>query len=301
MDRYGPSARDLDSDDAYEYDYPRRSRPLDSDDDSDRGYSRGNMMHGRSGRHHRPGSFDDEDSDFGRYDRPTHRGLPSGHGRGSYASDASDEEREYEPRDRYRGVAGRVARPRRGSTSVSPRTHDDSDNDSELEHGGRGIRGRGSRRGAGSRYPDRRFNGAYSDDDDSDIEPRTTRLERSRPLNRGYSDNDSDIEPRTTRLEPSRSLNGVYSDDDSDIEPSRAGHGGRGLESRRRRPFTGDQSEDDSDLGESRQGYTMDTRGGMHPRRRGLGDLSDHDVDDSEGEGMWRRRGAVSFGRPSRY
>lgn len=162
------------SDDGYDYDYPRHSVPVDRDDDSERGYARDDLTRERSRRDHRSRLYDDEDTNFGRYERPTHRGLPNRRDTGPYAPDAAIDEHEYEPRDRYRGSAGRVRGTGTRRGSISPRTLDDSDSDddSEVEHGGRGVRrGQGWRRGAGSRYAGRRLDG----EDESEFEPRATR------------------------------------------------------------------------------------------------------------------------------
>lgn len=286
MDRYGASIRESESDDGYGDDYPRRGGPLDRSDDYDRGYGRGDLMRERgtfrgerSGRDHRLGLYDDEDSDSGRYDVPTHR-----RGTGLYTSTDSADESDDEPRDRYRGGA---AGPRH--RGFSPSTLDSYDNDSELEHGDRGVRGqgitRGMTRGPESRHPGPRFTGDYSDDE-SEFEPRTARGGHGGPGTFG---------PRLAREE--YGVGGRRS-----MAPPHSGHRG---------PAYASSMDDESEYGESEYGHYGGPRrevgrdaprGGMmhHRRRQGGVTPSEDDLDDSEDEDLrGGRRGAVSLGRPT--
>ena len=212
MDRYGACTGGFESDDDSSYDHPRHGAPLYRDVDYGHGCVDGGE---RSGRNHR--SYDDEDTDFGRYDRPTRRGLADRCGTDPYASDASIEDHEYEPRNRNRGRAGRVRGGRPRHRDLTPDSFAD-DEDSESEHAGREIWERRFRRGALSYHSDRRFDGEYSDDD-SDSGPHAMREGRSGPrLRRGAEHH------RHPRLRSSVE----DSEDESDGSPrERYGPGGR--------------------------------------------------------------------------
>lgn len=263
MDRYGASTREC---------------PLGCDDDYDRGYGRGNSMRERgtlrgerSGRDHRSGLYDDEDSD--------------------------SDESEHEPRDHYHGGARGVrgAGPRHGA--LSPSTRGPYDNDSEFEHGDREVRGQRFTHGATSRHSGPRYTGDYSDDE-SEFEPRATRGGHGGPgAGRG-------ADPRR----PDRRFNSEYSDDESDLGPRLAPGGRRSMAPPRadyRGPAYAGSMDGESEYGPHggpRPGYGRGApRGGMmhHPRRQGRGASSDDDdLDESEDEDLrGGRRGAVSYGR----
>ncbi|CAF9906517.1 MAG: hypothetical protein ALECFALPRED_002413 [Alectoria fallacina] len=315
MDCYGASTRDFESDDSYGYDSPRRGGPLDSDGDYDRGYGRGDLMRERQtfrgergGRDHRSGFDDVEDTDFGGYDRPTHRGLADRRGTGPYTSDRSIDDRDYEPRDHYRGSAGGVGPRGRAPSPASlfrrggcPDSLDSYDNDSGFEYGHREVRGQGSRRGAISHHPNPHSNGDYSDDE-SEYQPRATR-EGHRGLGVGRG-----LEPRRR---PDLPFNDEHSEDESDFGPRLArdqySPGGRRSMAA---PYTGHRGlvhassmDDESEFEqyEARRRHGRDARGGMDFRRRGQNYLSEDDLDDSEDEGMHvGRRGPPMPGASSR-
>ncbi|CAD6576669.1 MAG: hypothetical protein ASARMPRED_007818 [Alectoria sarmentosa] len=314
MDRYGASTRDCESDDGYDYDSPRHGGPLDSDDDYDRVYGRGDLMRERPtfrgerrGRDHTSGYDDVEDTDFGGYDRPTHRGLADRRGTGPHTSDRSIDEREYEPRGRYGGSAdgigprGRAPPPATLFRSgISPDALDSYDNDSGFEYGHREIRGQGSRRGAVSHHLNPRLN-AENSDDESEYEPRATREGHSGPgIRRG-------AEPRRR---PDLRLNDENSEDESDFAPRPArdqyGPGGRRsmaapyADHRGLAHASGMDDESEFEQYEARREHRRDARGGTHPRRRGQDYLSEDDLDDSEDEGMRGRRGHPMTGASSR-
>ncbi|KAL9137118.1 MAG: hypothetical protein Q9175_001687 [Cornicularia normoerica] len=182
MDRYGASTHGFEFADGS--DYPHRDGPLDRDDNYDSGYGRGASMREqgplrgeRSGRDHRLGISDDDDSDLGESDRPTGRRLSDRRGATSYASDTSISESEYEPRDRYRRRAGGARGDGSRHHGLSPDTldsddSDDNDSDSESPATRDGHRGPVLRRAEPLRS-DLRFNGEHSEDDsDSDFGPR---------------------------------------------------------------------------------------------------------------------------------
>ncbi len=226
MDRYGACTGGYESDDDSSYDHPRHGGPLDREID----YGYGCVDGGEpSGRNHR--SYDDEDTNFGRYGRPTRRGLADRRGIDPYASDASTDDHEYESHNRNRGRAGelRGARPRHRDLSPDSLDDDadDADDESESEHADHEIRERRSRRGAVSHHPDPRFD-SESSDDESDSGPRATREGRSGPrLRRGAehrryphlrfsaedSEDESDGSPRE-RYDPGgrRSMAALYAD-----------------------------------------------------------------------------------------
>ena len=254
MDRYGACTGDFESEDGFSYDCPRHGGPLDHEADYGYGCVDGGR---RSGRDHR--SYDDEDTDFGRYGRPTRRGLADRHGTDPYDSDASTDDHEYEPRTRG-GVHGDRPRHR----DLSPDSLD-ADDESEFVHAGRQIREQRSRRGAISHRPDLRFDGEYSDDD-SDSGPRATREGRSGPrLRRG-------AEPR--RHHHSRLRSSVEdSEDESDGSPrERYGRGGRrsiaaSCAGRRGGPAHDSSTDEESESEEMRGGYRAAPRFARSSRR----------------------------------
>lgn len=274
MDRYGASTREVESD--------------------------GDFAH-VSPHHHGPSA------------RTTHRGLPDICGIDRYASDASTDDHEHEPRNRYHGSAGGVHGDRPRRRGLSPDSLDDSRSDSDTEHGDREIRGQGSRRGAISHHPDPRFDGESSEDE-PESEPRATRERRSGPRARRGAEQ---------RRRPDLRFNAEDSEDESDLEScKRHGRGGRrsmaASYADHRGPTHAGNMDDESEYEQYGRlpGRVMQARGGMRPRPRecmrdirrrlyphccGDDSSSEDDLDDSEDEGMRRgHRSALSFDESSR-
>lgn len=260
MDRYGASTRDCESDDVYDYDLPRRGGPLNRDADYDRGYGR---------------------SDSTR-ERETFRAERSGRGHRS----GFDGDRPREGADGIRGVEFR-------RRDLSP----DDLTASEFEHIDNELHGRRSRRADGNR----------------EVEFRRRDLSPDYLTASEYEHIDNELHGRGSRRgaaarHTDRRVTGEYSDDESEFEPraTREGRGGLGVRSGaepRRRADLPSSSMDDEFEDEpygARREYGRDTRGRMHPRRRGQNVESDDDLDDCEDEGTrGGRRGAISYGGSS--
>lgn len=166
MDRYGASTRDIESDDDFSYDSPRRGGE-------------------RSGRDRRSDLFHDDDAECERTIRElreqrSRRGAEASRPNRHFSAASSEAESEYSDSELEREIRERrVQRSRRGADSRHPGSGlyvEDSDSESDFEpRAARGHSGRGARRGTQtSRRSDLRLSGEDSQDD-SDSTPRRSR------------------------------------------------------------------------------------------------------------------------------